>query len=112
MSDNVYPARPPNKGTAGAGRQAAPTHAVLTLLLEVGPVLRESLWIASRGVLFGQSVQRDVKTFLSKLRPDIQVVGDELIPLGKVKDFSSYVTKISIRRCPIMREALLLFCAC
>ena len=44
--------------------------------------------------LFGQSVQRDVKTFLSKLRPDVQVVGDELIPLGKVKDFSSYVTKI------------------
>ena len=25
---------------------------------------------------------------------DIQVVGDELIPLGKVKDFSPYITKI------------------
>ena len=32
--------------------------------------------------------------FLAKLRPDVQVVGDELIPLGKVKDFSPYITKI------------------
>jgi branched-chain amino acid transport system substrate-binding protein len=29
-----------------------------------------------------------------KLRPDVQVVGDELIPLGKIKDFSPYLTKI------------------
>src|SRR5205085_11110336 len=44
--------------------------------------------------LFGQSVQREVKNYLAKLRPDIQVAGDELIPLGKIKDFSPYVTKI------------------
>src|SRR5215470_6203907 len=44
--------------------------------------------------LFGQSVQRDVKAALAKLRPDVQVVGDELIPLGKVKDFAPYITKI------------------
>src|ERR1700731_241201 len=54
----------------------------------------KSVYLLNQDYLFGQSVQRDVKTFLSKLRPDIQVVGDELIPLGKVKDFSSYVTKI------------------
>ena len=54
----------------------------------------KKVYLLNQDYLFGQSVQRDVKTFLSKLRPDIQVVGDELIPLGKVKDFSSYVTKI------------------
>jgi branched-chain amino acid transport system substrate-binding protein len=54
----------------------------------------KKVYLLNQDYLFGQSVQRDVKTFLLKLRPDVQVVGDELIPLGKVKDFSSYVTKI------------------
>jgi ABC-type branched-subunit amino acid transport system substrate-binding protein len=31
---------------------------------------------------------------LAAKRPDIQIVGDELISLGKVKDFAPYVTKI------------------
>jgi len=52
------------------------------------------VYLINQDYLFGQSVQRDVKAFLAKLRPDVQVVGDELIPLGKIKDFSPYVTKI------------------
>lgn len=52
------------------------------------------VYLLNQDYLFGQSVQRDVKTFLAKLRPDIQIVGDELIPLGKIKDFSPYITKI------------------
>jgi branched-chain amino acid transport system substrate-binding protein len=52
------------------------------------------VYLLNQDYLFGQSVQRDVKTFLAKLRPDVQVVGDELIPLGKVKDFAPYITKI------------------
>jgi branched-chain amino acid transport system substrate-binding protein len=52
------------------------------------------VYLLNQDYLFGQSVQRDVKTFLGKLRPDVKVVGDELIPLGKVKDFSPYVTKV------------------
>ena len=52
------------------------------------------VYLLNQDYLFGQSVQRDVKAFLAKLRPDVQVVGDELIPLGKVKDFSPYITKI------------------
>jgi branched-chain amino acid transport system substrate-binding protein len=52
------------------------------------------VYLLNQDYLFGQSVQRDVKTFLAKLRPDVKVVGDELIPLGKVKDFSPYITKV------------------
>jgi branched-chain amino acid transport system substrate-binding protein len=33
-------------------------------------------------------------TMLGKKRPDIQIVGNELHPIGKVKDFSPYVQKI------------------
>jgi branched-chain amino acid transport system substrate-binding protein len=54
----------------------------------------KKVYLLNQDYLFGQSVQRDVKTSLSKLRPDVEVVGDELIPLGKVKDFSSNITKI------------------
>ncbi|MBK8765800.1 MAG: branched-chain amino acid ABC transporter substrate-binding protein [Burkholderiaceae bacterium] len=54
----------------------------------------KKVYLLNQDYLFGQSVQRDAKIFLQKLRPDIQIVGDELIPLGKVKDFSPYVTKI------------------
>ena len=30
----------------------------------------------------------------AKLRPDVKIVGDEFIPLGKIKDFSSHTAKI------------------
>ena len=52
------------------------------------------VYLLNQDYLFGQAVQRDVKAYLTKLRPDVQVVGDELIPLGKIQDFSPYVTKI------------------
>lgn len=52
------------------------------------------VYLLNQDYLFGQAVQRDVKEFLKKLRPDVQVVGDELIPLGKIQDFSPYISKV------------------
>ena len=52
------------------------------------------VYLINQDYLFGQSAQRDLKLFMAKLRPDIQVMGEEMIPLGKVKDFSSYIAKI------------------
>jgi branched-chain amino acid transport system substrate-binding protein len=52
------------------------------------------VYLLNQDYLFGQSIQHDTRKWLAKLRPDIQVVGDELIPFGKVQDFSSYVAKI------------------
>jgi branched-chain amino acid transport system substrate-binding protein len=52
------------------------------------------VYLINQDYLFGQSAQRDLKLFMVKLRPDIQVMGEEMIPLGKVKDFSSYIAKI------------------
>jgi branched-chain amino acid transport system substrate-binding protein len=54
----------------------------------------DKVYLLNQDYLFGQSVQRDIKVFLAKNRPDVKVVGDELIPLGKIKDFSPYITKI------------------
>src|ERR1700757_4070849 len=36
------------------------------------------VYLLNQDYLFGQSVQRDVKAYLAKLRPDVQVVGDAL----------------------------------
>nr|WP_246434859.1 branched-chain amino acid ABC transporter substrate-binding protein [Quisquiliibacterium transsilvanicum] len=52
------------------------------------------VYLLNQDYLFGQSVQRDVAKYLKQIRPDVKIVGDELIPLGKVKDFAPYITKI------------------
>jgi branched-chain amino acid transport system substrate-binding protein len=54
----------------------------------------KKVYLLNQDYLFGQSVQHDTRKWLEKLRPDIEVVGDELMPFGKVQDFSSYVAKI------------------
>ena len=58
------------------------------------PKSLQTVYLLNQDYLFGQSIQKDTKRFLAELRPDIKVVGDELVPLGKVKDFSPYVAKI------------------
>src|SRR6195952_1044881 len=52
------------------------------------------VYLINQDYLFGQATQRELKADLAKMRPDVQIVGEEMIPLGKVKDFSSYVAKI------------------
>ncbi len=54
----------------------------------------KKVYLLNQDYVFGQSVQTDTRKWLAKLRPDIQVVGDELMPFGKVQDFSPYVNKI------------------
>lgn len=53
-----------------------------------------SVYLLDQDYLFGQTLHRETKEWLARLRPDVKVVGDEFIPLGKVKDFSSYAAKI------------------
>jgi len=43
---------------------------------------------------FGQAVLRESKRQLGVQRPDVEIVGDELHPMGKVKDFAPYASKI------------------
>ena len=64
------------------------------VMVKALPKTVTKVYLLNQDYLFGQSVQRDVKIFLAKNRPDVQVVGDELIPLLKVQDFSPYITKI------------------
>ena len=48
----------------------------------------KSVYLLNQDYLFGQSIEHDTKRFLAQYRPDIKIVGDEIIPLMQVKDFA------------------------
>jgi branched-chain amino acid transport system substrate-binding protein len=52
------------------------------------------VYLIGQDYSFGQSVLRESKRQLGALRPDVQVVGEELHPMGRVKDFAPYASKI------------------
>lgn len=54
----------------------------------------KKVYLINQDFAFGQSVARYAREMLIARRPDIEIVGDDLHPLGKVKDFSPYVAKI------------------
>jgi branched-chain amino acid transport system substrate-binding protein len=58
------------------------------------PPTLKTVYLLNQDYLFGQSIRSDTRKFLALYRPDIRVVGDEMIPLMQVKDFSPYITKI------------------
>ena len=62
-------------------------------------VLREdaavrSAYLIGQDYSFGQAVLREARRQLAAQRPDVAIVGDELHPVGRVKDFAPYAAKI------------------
>ena len=53
-----------------------------------------SVYLMGQDYSFGQAVAREGRRQLTAQRPDITIVGDELHPLGRVKDFTPYAVKI------------------
>jgi branched-chain amino acid transport system substrate-binding protein len=54
----------------------------------------KKVYLFNQDYAFGQAVSKAAREMLGKKRPDVQIVGDDLHPLGKVKDFAPYVAKI------------------
>jgi branched-chain amino acid transport system substrate-binding protein len=54
----------------------------------------KSVYLIGQDYSFGQGVLREAKKQLGLQRPDVQIVGDELHALGRVKDFIPYAVKI------------------
>lgn len=52
------------------------------------------VYIIGQDYSFGKSVAEAAVDMLAQKRPDIEIVGNELHPIGQVKDFTPYVTKI------------------
>jgi branched-chain amino acid transport system substrate-binding protein len=54
----------------------------------------KKVYLINQDYAFGQGVSRAARAMLAQKRPDIEIVGDDLHPVGKVKDFAPYVSKI------------------
>jgi branched-chain amino acid transport system substrate-binding protein len=65
----------------------------LTTELAKNPKIKK-VYLINQNYSFGQAVSRAAKADLKRKRPDIEIVGDDLHPLGQVKDFAPYVSKI------------------
>jgi branched-chain amino acid transport system substrate-binding protein len=54
----------------------------------------KSVYLIGQDYSFGQAVLREARRQLALQRPDIRIVGDELHPVLRIKDFAPYATKI------------------
>jgi len=54
----------------------------------------KNIYLIGQDYSFGQAVLREARKQLGSQRPDVQIVGDELHPMGRVKDFLPYAAKI------------------
>src|SRR5574343_1928218 len=73
-------------------------HADMRMAALMG-VLREDtklqrIYLIGQDYSFGQAVLQEARRQLADKRPDVKIVGDELHPMARVKDFLPYATKI------------------
>ena len=54
----------------------------------------KSVYLIGQDYSFGQAVLREARRQIGSQRPDMQIVGEELHPVGRVKDFLPYAAKI------------------
>ncbi|SFB72523.1 amino acid/amide ABC transporter substrate-binding protein, HAAT family [Polaromonas sp. OV174] len=54
----------------------------------------KKVYLIGQDYSFGQAVLREARKQIGVQRPDVQIVGDELHALGRVKDFIPYAVKI------------------
>jgi branched-chain amino acid transport system substrate-binding protein len=54
----------------------------------------KNVYLIGQDYSFGHAVAREAKRQLAIQRPDVQLVGEELHPMGRVKDFLPYAAKI------------------
>jgi branched-chain amino acid transport system substrate-binding protein len=54
----------------------------------------KNVYLINQNYAHGQQVSRYFKETMERKRPDVKIVGDDLHPLGQVKDFAPFVAKI------------------
>jgi branched-chain amino acid transport system substrate-binding protein len=65
----------------------------LTSYMQGRPEVK-NVYLINQNYSHGQQVSRVAKEMLARKRPDIKIVGDDLHPLGQVRDFSPYIAKM------------------
>jgi branched-chain amino acid transport system substrate-binding protein len=54
----------------------------------------KNVYLINQNYAHGQQVSRYFKEIMARKKPDVKIVGDDLHPLGQVKDFAPFVAKI------------------
>ncbi|HWA39646.1 MAG TPA: branched-chain amino acid ABC transporter substrate-binding protein [Burkholderiales bacterium] len=54
----------------------------------------KKVYLINQDYSFGHAVKKAAREMLGRKRPDVEIVGDDLHPLGKVTDFSPYIAKM------------------
>jgi branched-chain amino acid transport system substrate-binding protein len=67
--------------------------AALTAFMKDQPKISK-IYLINQNYSHGQQVAKYFKEGIARNRPDAKIVGDDLHPLGQVKDFAPYVAKI------------------
>ena len=65
----------------------------LTTFMKDQPKVKK-VFLLNQNYSHGQQVAKYFKEGIARKRPDVQIVGDDLHPIGQVKDFAPYVAKI------------------
>jgi branched-chain amino acid transport system substrate-binding protein len=65
----------------------------LTSFMKDQPKVKK-VYLLNQNYSHGQQVAKYFKEGINRKRPDVQIVGDDLHPLGQVKDFAPYVAKM------------------
>lgn len=68
----------------------------LTALVDVlkDDLSLKRLYLIGQDYSFGQHVLKKGREMIAAARPDVEIVGDELHPMGRIKDFLPYALKI------------------
>jgi branched-chain amino acid transport system substrate-binding protein len=65
----------------------------LTTYIKDRPEVK-NVYLINQNYSHGHQVSRVAKELLAKKRPDVKIVGDDLHPLGQVRDFAPYIAKM------------------
>ena len=54
----------------------------------------QKVYLLNQDYTHGQQVSKASRAYLARKRPDVQLVGDDFVPIAQVRDFAPYVAKI------------------
>jgi branched-chain amino acid transport system substrate-binding protein len=94
------PALTTEKCQFGSFRFVAHGHMMMIMVTDAvarNPSVKR-VYLLNQDYVWGHGVARDARAMLAAKRPDIEIVGEDLHPIGKVKDFAPYVAKIRAAR--------------
>jgi len=66
----------------------------LTTYMQTKPDIKK-VFLFNQNYTHGQQVAKASRAYLAKKRPDIQIVGEDYVPIATVRDFAPYVAKIA-----------------